>query len=75
MLRDDTVEPERLEPLQPPARIGDITGRGRVPESLEPLDARTPFGERQPPHLLPVPEQHVEDDELGRDLRRQPPNP
>ena len=75
MLRDDAVEPERLEPLEPPARIGDVAGRGREPEPSSASTRARRSASGSSPHLLAVPEQHVEDDELGRDLRRQPPDP
>src|SRR5207245_4954781 len=74
-LRHDAVEADRLEAVEPTARVGDLTRRRRQPEALERLDAGAALLERQLPDLLAVPEQHVEDDELRRDLRRELPDP
>ena len=53
---------------RPPRRAS--TGERRKPPASR-SSTRAALVERQPPELLAVPEQHVEDDELGRDLARQ----
>ena len=73
-LADHAVEAERLEPVEPRAGVGEVARRRRDPEPVERLDARAPLLERQLPDRLAVPDQHVEDDELGGDLRRQLPD-
>ena len=58
-------QPARLvERRASPARAGSRSRRAS--------SSRAPLLERPLPHRLAVPEQHVEDDVLGRDLRRQP---
>ena len=74
-LRDHAVEPERLEALEPrraPRRRRASRARAESPSRR--LDARAALLERQLPDRLAVPEQHVEDDELGRDLGRELPD-
>ena len=64
---------ERLEPLQPAARFRDRLRRGRnaKPAGGQRLDPRAALCERQLPHRLAVPHEHVEHHVFRRDLRRQ----
>ena len=70
-LRDDTVEPERLEALEPRARIGSRPRRRRDDEACQAIDPHASLLERLLPDRLAVPEQQVERDERRRDLGRQ----
>src|SRR3954468_6052040 len=72
LLRDYSVQAGRLEAVEPALRdVGVERGR-REPEAVaELLDLRAALLERFLVDRLAVPEQHVEDDEFGRDLRRE----
>jgi hypothetical protein len=71
-LRDHAVQPRRLERVEPGARLLEVGGRGRELEALgELLELPAPLRERELVHWLALPEEHVERDELGGDLRRE----
>ena len=74
-LRDHAVEAAESSESSQPCAARAVAGRGREAEARERLDAPAALLERELVHRLAVPEQHVEDDELGGDLGRQPPDP
>ena len=74
-LPDHAVEAERFELRHPRPGVADVARRRRDPEPRQRLDPLTPLLQRQLPHRLAFPDQDVEDDVVGRDLRRKLPDP
>ena len=75
LLRDHTVEAERFELREPAPRLADISCCRREPETVERLDTRAAFLERQLPYGFAVPDEHIEHDELRRYLGGEPADP
>ena len=75
-LCDDPVEAGLVEPLEPALRLLGVELGGREAEALRlALELTTPLGQRQLVQRLALPDEDVEGDELGRDLRREPLDP
>ncbi len=69
---DDSVEADRLEPLEPIDRLGLIARGGRELEApCDSPELRPALRERLFPDLLALPDEDIEGDEARRDLRRQ----
>ncbi len=69
-LGDHAVEARHLEPVEPLLRLLAVVRRGRDVEG-QLLHLLAPLLERLLVQVLAVPEEHVEDDEVGRDLGRE----
>ena len=72
-LRDHAVEPERLEAVEPAARLGERRASPARAESRASASTRARRSSSGSFHTgSPSQSEHVEDDVLRRDLRRQP---
>ncbi len=75
-LCDHAVEPERLEAVEPGARLGEVAGGRGEPEALgHPFELGPTLLEWALPDRRALPDEHVEDDEGRRNLGREPPDP
>src|SRR5437763_2020472 len=74
-LGDHAVEAGRLEPVQPLLRsVSGARDRRELEALAATLELSPPFLERPAPHLVAVPEQEIEGDELRRDLAGEAPD-